>query len=223
MSLLFARTATGKARLTTLALACFDEDMPFLIPALILETPGDDVTEGSWVEYSCTFPCTHSLIAWRVGDDFVIDTTKLSLQGFDRVLEQMGITEAVIDTTRSCSDSNETGTERLRLRVTARLDGMPIQCEAFPRDNTPGSSNLYSVFSILHVQAIETTASPTLPTNTALFVSQPPSPTPASISSSACVCTPSYTQSTTSIATVGTPTTSSVTPSPAICPSPTPG
>jgi len=100
---------------------------------------------------------------------------------------------------------------------------MPIQCEAFPRDNTPGSSNLYSVFSILHVQAIETTASPTLPTNTALFVSQPPSPTPASISSSACVCTPSYTQSTTSIATVGTPTTSSVTPSPAICPSPTPG
>jgi len=101
----------------------------------------------------------------------------------------MGITEAVIDTTRSCSDSNETGTERLRLRVTARLDGMPIQCEAFPRDNTPGSSNLYSVFSILHVQAIETTASPTLPTNTALLVSQPPSPTPASISSSACVCT----------------------------------
>lgn len=196
-----------------------------LIPALILETPGDDVMEGSWVEYSCTFPCTHSLIAWRVGD-FVIDTTKLSLQGFDRVLEQMGIAGAAIDTTRSCSDSNETGTERLRLRVTARLDGMPIQCEAFPRDNTPGSSNLYSVFSILHVQAIETTASPMLPTSTALCVSQPPSPTPAyppSISSSACVCTPSYTQSVTSIVTVGTPPTSSVTPSPAICPSPTPG
>lgn len=199
--------------------------MPSLIPALILETPGDDVMEGSWVEYSCTFPCTHSLIAWRVGD-FVIDTTKLSLQGFDRVLEQMGITGAAIDTTRSCSDSNETGTERFRLRVTARLDGMPIQCEAFPRDNTPGSSNLYSVFSILHVQAIETTASPMLPTSTALCVSQPPSPTPAyppSISSSACVCTPSYTQSITSIVTVGTPPTSSVTPSPAICPSPTPG
>lgn len=199
--------------------------MPSLIPALILETPGDDVMEGSWVEYSCTFPCTHSLIAWRVGD-FMIDTTKLSLQGFDRVLEQMGIAGAAIDTTRSCSDSNETGTERLRLRVTARLDGMPIQCEAFPRDNTPGSSNLYSVFSILHVQAIETTASPMLPTSTALCVSQPPSPTPAyppSISSSACVCTPRYTQSATSIVTVGTPPTSSVTPSPAICPSPTPG
>ena len=176
--------------------------------------------EGSWAEYSCTFPCTHSLISWRVGEDLDIDNTKLSLQGFDRALEQMGITEAGIDTTRSCSDSNEIGTERLRLRVTARLDGKPIQCEALPRDNTPGSSNLYSEFSILHVQVIEVTGGTMFATSTAPSVSRQTSPTPTS--SSRCVCT-SSTLLVTSTVTVGATPSVSITPSPALCPSPTPG
>ena len=175
--------------------------------AVVLNTPGGVVTEGDLVGYSCTFPCTHSLIAWRVGEDLVIDNNRLSLQGFDRRLRQSGITEASIDVISSCSDSTETGTSRLGIRVTTQLDGTPIQCEALPRDDTSGNSNLYSIFSILRVQ-------PKTVTSTA---ASEPSPTP-SLSSSTCVCAPSYTT-----ISVGTTPSVSVTPSPAPCPSTTPG
>jgi len=173
--------------------------------AVVLNTTGGVVTEGDLVGYSCTFPCTHSLIAWRVGEDLVIDNNRLSLQGFDRRLQQSGITKASIDVISSCSDSTETGTSRLWIRVTTQLDGTPIQCEALPRDDTSG--NLYSRFSILRVQ-------PQTVTSTA---ASEPSPTP-SLSSSTCVYAPSYTT-----ISVGTTPSVSVTPSPAPCPSTTPG
>ena len=178
-----------------------------LLIAVVLDTPGGVVTEGSWALYSCTFPCTHSIVAWRVGEDLVIDNTRLALRGFDRRLQQSGITEASIQMISSCSDSTEAGTKRLRIRVTTQLDGTPIQCEALPRDDTSGNSNLYSIFSILRVQ-------PKTVTSTA---ASEPSPTP-SLSSSTCVCAPSYTT-----ISVGTTPSVSVTPSPAPCPSTTPG
>ena len=187
-----------------------------LLIAVVLDTPGGVVTEGSWALYSCTFPCTHSIVAWRVGEDLVIDNTRLALRGFDRRLQQSGITEASIQMISSCSDSTEAGTKRLRIRVTTQLDGIPIQCEALPRDPTLGSTNLYSLFRILQVQPQATTDG-----TIASSVSQHPSPTPAT--SSTCVCAPSYALLTTSSVNDGTAPSVPITPSPALCPSPTPG
>ena len=192
-----------------------------LLIAVVLDTPGGAVTEGTWALYSCTFPCTHSIVAWRVGEDLVIDNTRLALQGFDSRLRQSGITEASIDMISSCSDSTETGTKRLRIRVTTQLDGTPVQCEALPRDAASGNTNLYSLFSILRVQPQATTDGTILSTSTAPSVPQHPSPLPTL--SSRCVCTPSSTLLTTSTVTVGATPSVSITPSPALCPSPTPG